>query len=225
MHRACATSIVVLAVISVSDCGRPKARSDSANGVAALGDSLSETDTSGLAALSAPPPGRELPATSESRAPVESAPGRPSGPGNALGIKQAQGADTLRGIVRVVGSAADEQVIVRPDAGGPMITLLGDQTTMLGRLSGVEIWVSGVRNSARSLTVDRFLVRAVDGIPAMDGKLVSRDGGVAIVTTADHAEHPIVNPPSALRARVGSRVWLKGTLETGAVTFGVIGDS
>jgi hypothetical protein len=223
VHRACATSIVVLAVISVSDCGRPKGRSDSANGVAALDDSLPETDTSGLAALSAPPPGREFPATSG--APEETSPARPSGPGNALGIKPAQGADTLRGIVRIVGSAADEQVIVRPDAGGPMVTLLGDQATMLGRLSGVDVWVSGVRNSARSLTVDRFLVRAVDGIPAMDGKLVSRDGGVAIVTTADHAEHPIVNPPSALRARVGSRVWLKGTLETGAVTFGVIGDS
>jgi hypothetical protein len=123
-----------------------------------------------------------------------------------------------------VGSAIDEHVVVRPNVGGTAVTLLGSQSSVLGRLSGVDVWLSGRRESERRMTVERFLVHSVDGVPAMDGTLVARDGGFAIVTTADHAEHPIVNPPAALRSHVGARVWITGSLESGAVTFGVISD-
>ena len=140
-----------------------------------------------------------------------------------MSIRPAAGMDTVRGIIRVVGNAADEQVIVRPNDGAA-VTLLGSQSAVLGRLSGVDVWISGKRDGAKRMTVDRFLVRSVDGVPAIDGTLIARDGGYAIVTTADHAEHPIVNPPAALRSHVGARVWVTGALETGAVTFGVISD-
>ena len=139
-----------------------------------------------------------------------------------MSVRPAAGTDTVRGIIRVVGSEVDEQVVVRPSGGGAPVTLVGSQTSVLGQLSGVDVWISGNREGARRMTVDRFLVRSVDGVPAIDGTLTARDGGYAIVTTADHAEHPIVNPPAALRSHVGARVWLTGSLETGAVTFGVI---
>ena len=141
-----------------------------------------------------------------------------------MSVRPAAGTDTVRGTISVVGSAVDEQVIVRPSGGGAPVTLLGSQSALLGRLSGVDAWISGKRDGGRRMTVDRFLVRSVDGVPAIDGTLIARDGGYAIVTTADHAEHPIVNPPPALRSHVGARVWVTGALETGAITFGVIND-
>jgi hypothetical protein len=134
------------------------------------------------------------------------------------------GADTLRGIVRAVGAGIDARPMLRPNGGGLQVTLLGNQAAALERLSGADVWVSGKRSGTRSINVDRFLVRSVDGVPAIDGTLIARDGGYAIVTTADHAEHPIVSPPAALRSHVGARVWITGALETGAVTFGVISD-
>jgi hypothetical protein len=148
----------------------------------------------------------------------------PARPSNAMSVRPAPGADTLRGVVRVVGAAIDARPVLRPNGGGPQVTLLGVQAAILSRLSGTDVWVSGKRDGARGIDVDRFLVRSVSGVPAMDGTLIARDGGFAIVTTADHTEHPIVNPPAALRSHVGARVWVTGPLETGAVTFGVISD-
>ena len=145
-------------------------------------------------------------------------------PSNALSVRPAPGADTLRGVVRVVGADIDARPVLRPNGGGPQVALLGVQAATLTRLSGTDVWISGKRNGTRGIDVAHFLVRSVSGVPAIDGTLIARDGGFAIVTTADHAEHPIVDPPAALRSHVGARVWITGPLETGAVTFGVISD-
>ena len=139
-----------------------------------------------------------------------------------MSVRPAAGEDTLRGVIRVVGSAIDEQVVLKPNVGGPVVTLRGSQSDVLGRLSGTDVSVSGKRTGARSMNVDRFLVRSVDGVPAIDGTLVARDGGYAIVTTADHAEHPIVDPPAALRSHVGARVWITGNPQATIASFGVI---
>jgi hypothetical protein len=139
-----------------------------------------------------------------------------------MSVRPPAGTDTIRGTIRVVGSAVDEQVVVRPSGGGAAVTLLGSQSAALGRLSGVDAWVSGKREGARRMTVDRFLVRSVDGVPAIDGTLIARDGGYAIVTTADHAEHPIVNPPAALRSHAGARIWITGDPQATIASFGVI---
>jgi hypothetical protein len=139
-----------------------------------------------------------------------------------MSVRPAAGTDTVRGTIRVVGNAADEQVIVRPSGGGTAVTLLGSQSAALGRLSGVDAWISGKRDGAKRMTVDRFLVRSVDGVPAIDGTLIARDGGYAIITTADHAEHPIVNPPAALKGRIGQRVWITGDPQATIAAFGVI---
>jgi hypothetical protein len=198
-------SIALVLAATATGCAGKPARVDSASVSASVGDAPDTGSTSGGDTI----PTAEVPS------------GRPS---NALSIRPAPGADTLRGIIRVIGGSIDASPMLRPNGGGPQVPLLGDQAAALGRLSGTDVWVSGKRDGTRGLHVDRFLVRSVDGVPAIDGTVIDRDGGVAIVTTADHAEHPIVNPPSALRARVGARVWVTGALETGAVTFGVISE-
>ena len=115
----------------------------------------------------------------------------------------------------------DSRVIVRSRSSGPSVTIVGDQAAAVGRMSGADVWVAGIRDASGRLGVRRFVVRSVDGAPALDGTLREQDGRLLLVT-ADGKEHPITSPPEALRRRVGSRVWVTGTLETGAVVFGVI---
>ena len=227
MRCVAAAGTVIVATVIASGCGSGSRGADSAAASAAADTAGARADASGDTSntdRTASSGAGQGTSASGSRPGGTPAGGRPGGPSTVTSVRPAAGADTLRGIVRVVGSAADEQVIVRPDVGGSAVTLLGSQSAVLGRLSGVDVWLSGRREGERRMTVDRFLVHSVDGVPAMDGKLIARDGGMAIVTTADHAEHPIVNPPAALRSHVGARVWITGTLETGAVTFGVISD-
>jgi hypothetical protein len=127
----------------------------------------------------------------------------------------------VRGTAAVVGTAMDSRVIVKPAGGGPSVTLLGELARYVGRVSGADVWVNGARDGARQMTVRRFLVRSVDGAPALDGMLRERDGRLLLVTD-DGREHAIATPPEALRQQVGSRVWITGSPATGAVVFGVI---
>jgi hypothetical protein len=138
-----------------------------------------------------------------------------------LGVRPDPGVDTVRGTVSVVGTATDERVMIRPLGGGPAIPVSGPVAKTLLLVSGADVQASGRRDAAGAFDVREFVVRSVDDVPAIDGTLVAQDGGIAIMTT-DHTTHPIANPPPALRAHVGQRVWITGPLETGAVTFGVI---
>jgi hypothetical protein len=95
--------------------------------------------------------------------------------------------DTLRGTIAVVGSEPATLVALRPVSGGAEVIMQGDPVRDLRRLSGVEVQVEGRdgppggRTSAppgpgaRSFIVERFEVRAVDGVPAVDGILVAED--------------------------------------------------
>jgi len=132
-------------------------------------------------------------------------------------------ADTVRGIAAVVGTSMDSRVIVKPRVGGPSVTLAGELAADIGRVSGADVWVSGVRTgeTRAQMTVRRFAVRSVDGAPALDGTLQDRTGDLVLVTS-DGREHVVANAPEALRRQVGARVWITGSLSTGAVTFGVI---
>jgi hypothetical protein len=227
MRRVAAAGTIIVATVVASGCGSGSRGGDSAAASAPADTAGASVDARGDTSntdRTTPPTAGQGTSAGASRPGSTPAGGRPGGPSNATSVRPAAGADTLRGIIRVVGSSADEQVVVRPNAGGVAVTLLGSQSPVLGRLSGVDVWLSGRREGERRMTVDHFLVRSVSGVPAIDGTLIARDGGFAIVTTADHAEHPIVNPPAALRSHVGGRVWITGPLETGAVTFGVISD-
>ena len=115
----------------------------------------------------------------------------------------------------------DSRVVVRPRGGGPTVTVVGDQAADIKRVSGADVLVSGPRDNSGHMTVRSFVVRSVDGAPALDGMLQER-GGRYVLVTNDGREHAITSPPEALKQQVGSRVWVTGSLGTGAVIFGVI---
>lgn len=208
--RRVAAALVALAAVSAADCGRAAGRADSAT-VGAVGD------TAGTPGAAATASGPAQPVTTPASARGEAHPA-------PTAVRAAAESDTVRGVIRVVGSAADEQIVVRPNGGGPALTVLGAEAAMLGRLSGADVWIAGNRAAMRGFTVSRFLVRSVDGAAAIDGRLTQRNGRTVLVATGTGAEHPIANAPAALLAHVGARVWVIGALDGGAVTFGVISD-
>ena len=56
--------------------------------------------------------------------------------------------------------------------------------------------------------------------PVIDG-IVLRDG-TRLALQGSHGRVNLGNPPTALRAMVGARVWVGGPLDTGPNTYGVI---
>lgn len=131
--------------------------------------------------------------------------------------------DTLRGTIAVVGAEPTTVVTLRPRSGTREIQLSGQDRSALGRLSGVDVWVSGELDSARGrMEVHRFEVRSVDGIPAADGVLEMEDER-AVLVRPDGQRLRINNPPNALLQHVGTRVWVSGNLDEEPVAFGVIG--
>jgi hypothetical protein len=142
----------------------------------------------------------------------------PAGDSNTA---RSDAADTARGIVAVVGTSFESRVVLRPAMGGRTITLGGPQAKTVGRLSGTDVWVTGSRDASGQITVSRFVVRTVNGQPALDGTLIMR-GDQLFIVTRDGKQHPITSPPPALRDRVGARVWVVGPPDRPPVTFGVI---
>ena len=146
---------------------------------------------------------------------------RPAASGGDSTVERSDAADTARGIVAVVGTSFDSHVILRQPGGARSVTLAGPQARTVGALSGADVWVSGTRDQSGRITVSRFVVRAVDGAPALDGTLIAH-GQQLLLVTRDGKQHPIENPPPALRDHVGARIWVTGPLERGPITFGVI---
>ncbi|MFO7260687.1 MAG: hypothetical protein DIU52_006005 [bacterium] len=133
--------------------------------------------------------------------------------------------DTLSGTVAVVGAAPLTRVVLRPAGGGGDIELLGAQRDALARLAGAEVRVSGRPTqgtaSAPALEVASFAVTAVDGQPAVDGRLERADGELVLVTS-DGRRIRLVQPPAALQDWVGARVWIAGPLDREPQAFGLI---
>jgi hypothetical protein len=130
-------------------------------------------------------------------------------------------ADTVRGIIAIVGSEPMTQVVVREPNGGPSVTLTGMPVRDVARTAGADVVLRGVRTSARELVVNDFTVRSVDGVPAMDGVLQAADGGYVLVL-ANGTRHRVPSPPPSLRNEVGSRVWITGPAGAPPHSFGVI---
>ena len=221
MRRAAACRVVALlaATASAAGCSGKAANRDSAVQADRAAATVDTSGSGGTAGTEAPLRGG-VGGMARSATPVRS--GASGTPASAASVRPPAGADTLRGVIRVVGASIDAHPVIRPNGGGAMVSLGGPNAATLGRLSGIDVWVSGTREGNGAMIVDRFLVRVVGGVPAMDGTLTERDGRLAILMTGEPTEKPIANPPAALRARVGQRVWLTGSLATGAVTFGTI---
>jgi hypothetical protein len=128
--------------------------------------------------------------------------------------------DTARGIVAVVGAVPITEVVLRPAAGRP-ITLSGPLAKEIGVASGADVWVRGRRVDARTIDVESYAVRSVDGVTAITGTLAA-DGDRLVLVTDDGRRHPIARPPAPLREHVGARVWITGDLGSAINAYGVL---
>jgi hypothetical protein len=176
----------------------------------------------GADAPPAPPP-QDPGAEPEARADT-AAPGRAPAPGDAAASAPSR-PDTLRGTVAVVGSAPMTAVALRTPA-GLAVQLTGDEAARLRALGGAEVWVEGAPDGAQPTTgaastfhVRRFVVRAVDGEPTLDGVLL-RQGDAYVLERVEGGRVAVAEPPEALRALVGQRVWITVPAGGGAAAFG-----
>ena len=136
------------------------------------------------------------------------------------------GADTALGEVHIMGTAIDNRVVIQTSAGP--IGVAGDLTETIRRLQGIEIWVQGPLSIAmgrvippRQITVERFEVRKVAGMPVVDGTLRQADGEWT-VTTASGTRTQLSSVPDDLRQLDGRRVWI-ALRDGGAVqSFGIV---
>ena len=103
---------------------------------------------------------------------------------------------------------------------GKHTEVTGPLAPIIGRTAGADVWISG-HASGTSLVADRFVVRTVDGAPAIDGTL-KLDGSTLYIVTADGARTRIVNPPPAFQGRDGARVWITGDPARGVASYGFI---
>ena len=115
--------------------------------------------------------------------------------------------DTVRGVVTLYGSGPSAQPSLR-DVGGTIIGLSGMATSALTRLEGADVVVRGVRVTSRNVVLTDFIVRAVHGTPAWDGRLEQANGGWALELTDGTGKKRVASAPAALRALVGERVWV-----------------
>ncbi len=128
-------------------------------------------------------------------------------------------ADSLRGIVDLVGSDPGMTLVLRMDGDTRAVTLTGDARVPRS-LTGLEVAVWGAPERPGVFRVDRVAVRAADGIPAVDGVLARRGAGW-VLETADGRRLPVPRLPEALAGQAGARVWFAGPLER-PESFGVI---
>lgn len=166
--------------------------------------------------LPAPAAGTAQPASGE--APVRSPTRPPAAP--------IAGADTAAGVVSLLGTAANPRVVVQTSAGP--IGVEGDLAQTLRRLEGMEVWVQGPLSIAmgrvippRQITVQRFEVRGIGGVPAIDGVL-REESGTLVIVSAGSERTRLTTPPAGLRALVGRRVWVTRAQDGAVASFGAI---
>ncbi|BAH39157.1 hypothetical protein GAU_2115 [Gemmatimonas aurantiaca T-27] len=124
--------------------------------------------------------------------------------------------DSLRGVLAFQGNEPARQVVLK--TAEATVALSGMATNGMSRLVGKEVVVHGVKVTPRDIVVANYVVRAADGVPAIDGVL-DAEGGLRMT---DGSGTRRVSVPSTLRPYVGARVWI--ALRDGvAVNYGVIG--
>ena len=128
-------------------------------------------------------------------------------------------ADTVRGKVSVVGTSFDKHFMIVESA-RRRVEVVGPLAATIGRVAGTDIVAWGRLNGTQ-LEATSFIVRSVEGQPAIDGTLRTADGALFIVE-ADGKRTRIAAPPPPLRGRDGARVWITGDPSQGVASFGFI---
>lgn len=144
----------------------------------------------------------------------------PSPPATSVTPATPTRVDSVRGVVSVVGTSFEKRVMVAPAGGARRVEITGPLATTVGRMSGAEVSVAGTA-SGTQLEASRFIVRSVDGQPAIDGTLKTDAGALYIVTEGGDRTR-ITAPPPALVGRDGARVWITGDPARGVQSFGFI---
>ena len=169
-------------------------------------------------------------ACNDSTAPNRSAstPSRPSTPA----IPADPTLVTIAGSVHVTGRDEASLILVTDD--GFEVALRGAGAARLARVDGADVEVRGSWNSDQSFTVSDFLVRKVDGVPVMDGVLISMDDFVddahtnaALVFALALTRGGTVilsDPPAALTEHLGARVWVADSGDRPPTEFGIISE-
>ncbi len=142
-------------------------------------------------------------------------------------------ADSVRGVLSLVGSEPLPVLLLSPTASSGMdtVVLVGALSSTLRNVVGLDIVVAGRRTGERvpgviargamSLDVRQFIVRAADGVATHDGVLARRDS-LYLLRDADGIEHALPSLPASLRRMLGARVWLAGPLAASPTSYGVI---
>jgi hypothetical protein len=104
---------------------------------------------------------------------------------------------------------------------GSSIALTGQVVPAMLSVIGAQVKVNGVAQGGGMFDTYSFVVLAVAGLPAADGVLQKTDDGYAL-QLADGTARPLVNPPAALIAHLGQRVWVSGPQDAPPAAFGVI---
>lgn len=125
------------------------------------------------------------------------------------------GGDSVRGVLAFAGTEPARQVVLRQ--GDATISLSGMATTGLSKLVGTEIVVRGVQVTPRDVVVNSYVVRAANGVPALDGT-IEESGALRLTDGSGVRRVPL---PAEVRGMVGTRVWV-AIKNGGAVAGGVI---
>lgn len=163
-------------------------------------------------------------ACSDSLAPADhAAPAAPDQPAAAL--------ISIIGIVHQTTDLRSSFTLTTDD--GRDIALVGADLASVARVDMAEVEVRGAWNGDGALQVNDFVVRSVEGAPAMDGILVARlDDSVqeiAGTTLIGYALQltrggtiALTDPPADLVAHLGERVWVTGDPSAPPTAFGFI---
>ena len=127
--------------------------------------------------------------------------------------------DSLTGIVSITGTAFEQQIVLRSGNTATTLSAAAPDSAALSRLGGVEVLVVGRRDGNR-FRVEHLTALSVAGSSVVDG--IVRSYGDRLVVETARGPLPLGNPPAALRALNGARVWVGGPLNTGPNTYGVI---
>jgi hypothetical protein len=143
----------------------------------------------------------------------------------------ASAADTVRGTLALLGNEPMSELRIIPVGGGAPLVLAGRQSALLRGLARLDVMVAGRMTSKRGaaggagvFTVDSFVVRAADGMPAHDGIIAEHAGRFYLVVSGG-TRMPADHLPGMLRGKVGARVFLTGPLDRAPASYGVIMES
>jgi hypothetical protein len=129
--------------------------------------------------------------------------------------------DTVRGTVRVVGSEPGTWVVLHPE-GEHSMSVAGHAAEQMRAVSGADVWARGrATGGGRYFEVEEFAVRSADGRATWDGVVTRTNGGLSLALT-EGGTVELRNPPQALYAVIGSRIWITQSIPDRGDTWGVI---